>query len=752
MTLCFARRTLTTVFLSCTALTAMPFAACGDDDDETSDGTGDDTSGDTGSTVGTDDDDDASGDDDDVTGDDDDTTGNDDDDDVTGDDDDTTGEPWPAEDETTPRRGCDPLVNAVCMLPFPSNHFLRRDDATPTGYRVWIDPEIAPKNKDGSSMLGDAEYERLDGFSPVPQLITYLPDLDTSALAGSETIERSLEDDAAVVLINADTGEREPYWVETDRQIESAPESDDSVKLTFIRAVRKVPPGSRFVVGIRNVRDTTGKAIEAEPLFAALRDGSPMPEMVGSDELERRRAWFESAVFPVLETAGVNRGELVQAWDFTVMSEATLTERLLRLVDDGLGRYAAYIEGLENPAPNEAAAEPPYVIDEVLNYTLEENPRIARRLVGRFKVPFYTELDEGAQSDKPGARLVLDEAGLPVFQNFGYAPFEMQIPRRGFEQDESDEPLRLLQYGHGLLQNAGQTRLPYHEGICETHGFVMYATDWSGMTTADLSHIASEVIGDLATFGTLPDRLQQSVLNHVILDKLVMGALSRDPNVQVPRGAGSAPVYDPSAVYYYGNSNGHILGEVFLSVTDDVERAVMGVGGTPYSLMLTRSVDFNAFLTLMKLQYPRVDDRHLAIELIQLLWNRSEPAGYVDHVIANPFEGRSSKKLLIHMAIEDSQVPNLSTHNIIRSHGMPQLKPANTTTFGIAQVDGPVSDAAYVDWDCKKVPNPVGNIAGQENEAHECVRQLAAAQQQISDFLQPGGVIANTCDGKCDPE
>ena len=46
--------------------------------------------------------------------------------------------------------------------------------------------------------------------------------------------------------------------------------------------------------------------------------------------------------------------------------------------------------------------------------------------------------------------------------------------------------------------------------------------------------------------------------------------------------------------FYTGNSQGGIMGAVYLAASTDVVQGVLGVGGAPYALLLPRSTDFGA--------------------------------------------------------------------------------------------------------------------------------------------------------------
>ena len=70
--------------------------------------------------------------------------------------------------------------------------------------------------------INPIERNRNDGFSPGQAIITRVPGLDTpEAFAQTDPvpitdIERSFDEDAPIVVIDADTGERHLIWSEID--------------------------------------------------------------------------------------------------------------------------------------------------------------------------------------------------------------------------------------------------------------------------------------------------------------------------------------------------------------------------------------------------------------------------------------------------------------------------------------------------------------------------------------------------------
>ena len=71
--------------------------------------------------------------------------------------------------------------------------------------------------------IDPTDYNRADGFSPGNMIITKVPGLETPggvrrrpARCRSPTSARYDDPDQPVVVIDADTGERQPIWAEID--------------------------------------------------------------------------------------------------------------------------------------------------------------------------------------------------------------------------------------------------------------------------------------------------------------------------------------------------------------------------------------------------------------------------------------------------------------------------------------------------------------------------------------------------------
>ena len=53
--------------------------------------------------------------------------------------------------------------------------------------------------------------------------------------------------------------------------------------------------------------------------------------------------------------------------------------------------------------------------------------------------------------------------------------------------------------------------------------------------------------------------------------------------------------------------------------------------------------------------------RPLGLALIQMLWDRSDPNGYIRHVTNDPLPNTTSHQVMLHLAFGDHQVANVAT-------------------------------------------------------------------------------------------
>jgi hypothetical protein len=632
-----------------------------------------------------------------------------------------------AVDLPTDPRTCDPLGGTRCLLPFPNDYFTVRDRSAETGLRVDLAADATPANAAGVHM-DPTELNRNDGFSPGSALVALLPgiDLAASGAAPITDMRSSLDRDAPIVVIDAKTGRRHPYWAELDSR---AP--DDAHRLLFVRPARSFREGHRYIVAIRNVVDGAGQPIQPSDVFRAYRDRLD----TGIDAIEGRRAHMDD-LFHRLRRAGVGRDGLVLAWDFTVASGENLSERLLAMRDDAFGQLGR--------------AAPHFTVTGNVPST---RANLAREVSGTFEVPNYLTGSGG-----PGALLNngngRGSSPIPARNGTYTARFICTIPTSAIGADGGANPTRMMLYGHGLLGSAREA-LGASSRYARVTNTTTCATWWIGMSEEDIG-VVLQALGDMSAFRSLPDRLQQSMLNFLFLGRLLKhpGGFSSDPAFQAADGT---PLLDQRNLTFNGVSQGGILGGALTAVAQDWTRSFLGVPAMNYSTLLDRSVDFDPFSLVFDPNYPDWVDRQLAILLAQMLWDRGENDGYAQHLTDNPYRRTPIHRVMLYEAFGDHQVANVATEVMARTIGaelrVPALAPGRSPDvrpfWGIDTIRRlPDSRGSYlVVWDFGTPAPPLENVPNRAGtDPHGQGRDQLDVLTLATTFLEQGRLV-DTCGG-----
>ena len=682
--------------------------------------------------------------------------------------------------------GCDFLDPWACLLPFPNDLFTRADPTTPTGLRVDLPLHGMPKNRAGKP-VDPTDWNRNDGWSSGSPILTKVRGLtlngfERSGIVPQTDLARAYDADQPVVLIDAETGQRQGIWAEMDEH----PETPDGERTLIIRQTKNLEPNRRYIVAIRNLVDAYDKPIPALRRFQLYRDNihtlSPL--------IEGRRAHMER-IFTDLGAAGIARRDLILAWDFTTASTEDRTGRMLHIRDDAF----AQLEDFNLADLKVDGHAPQFEVTSDQRFTPEQNANVARRIEGTFVVPCYM--------DKPACppaanRFLLDADDKPVQlpQNTMETNFICNMPHTALAT-----PARASLYGHGLFGSAGEVDAGNVKTMGQEHNIAFCATDWTGMATTDVPNVAT-ILVDLSNFSTLADRVQQGILNFLYLGRLMI-----HPNGFAGHEAfrsGGAPLIDTSHLFYDGNSQGGILGTAVMGVSPDAQRGVLGVPGMNYSTLLQRSVDFEtdpdnpcpappdqliedaqepemdpeyalelfnlSYACPLYIAYPNIKDRQLIFSLMQQLWDRGEGNSYAAY-IRGGLPNTPPHEVLLHVALADHQVAQVAAEVEARTIGAAirptPFDPDRTLdvepAFGIERIRSfPYSGSAIEIWDSGPVrTNPDGSISGtglapaanlpprEGRDPHGEPRSTKSARRQKSEFLRPPGqsAVIDVCNG-----
>ena len=698
--------------------------------------------------------------------------------------------------------GCDPIDPAQCLLPYPNDWFTRDDPSSATGRRVDLNALAMPKNTAGKP-IEPSEWNRSDGFSAGAQILTVVPgmtsnaDLAPSGLPPVTDLAMNGRPNLGVILLDAQTGVQWPVWVEVDQYTQEAglvaAGTIGSVQQDLmIHPALNLADGHRYIVALRHLQLDNGHAARPSPAFAAYRDHLASPADPRTSHME--------GIFHTLAQAGWSRADVYLAWDFTTASTKNVTGRLVGIRDDAFAQLG--VTRADLGAGRVTGRSPAFSVDSVVNYTVAQNANLARQVSGHFTVPCYIAPTcsppvkcASLTSPTPIGVIVND---CPSPGQFALDPFNPDaVPQQVLGQTyqanficdvgranyASHRPLRPVEYGHGLFGSADEVNASPQQEMAGQHGMMYCATDWFGFASADIPN-AVLAISDASRFPILTDRTQQGELDFLYLARLMIHPQGFSANAAFHFPDGSSFI-DTRAAYYDGNSQGGIYGGTVCAVSIDVRHCALGVPGMDYSVLLPRSSDYVAtrplsefnpaqfdptnptgavgYSNLLDTAYPDQSQRMLILDLIQMLWDRSDPNGYATHITSG-LPNTPAHEVLLQVAWGDHQVANITAEDEARTIGASGLyQPLAGARYGPYATTSPLWQIAPISsfpFDGSAItlfdggptgvkpfgtdPPPPADVPNRSgSDPHEAPRRACLAQQQKSAFLSVGGLITD---------
>ncbi|MEY3566789.1 MAG: hypothetical protein RLZ19_803 [Actinomycetota bacterium] len=437
---------------------------------------------------------------------------------------------------------------------------------------------------------------------------------------------------------------------------------------------------------------------------------------------------FEVVVDGLVDESGAEIVVEPSTWTFTIASADSLAGRLLTM------RNVTY-ESIGEGVPN-------FSVDSVT----EGESKVVE---GTFEIPNFLDNDGG-----PGGSLLLDATGSPRV-NDDHPVYD--VAWRCVVPGATVEPVPALLYGHGLLGDRGQVDF---FGTFAAQGLIVgCAVDWLGMASQDIGNLMG-ILADMGRFNEQADRMLHGHIAFSMLGRLTNhpAGFASDPAFQ---NADGSAMLKTDATVFVGNSQGGILGGAASAVSTEWTRAVLGVPGMNYSLLLPRSTDWPQFQVIFEEAYSNIDDRLMALMLVQLLWDRGENSGYAQHLTTDTYPGIDSKTVLLIEAFGDHQVANVSTEMLARTIGArvhsPVLRDNRSLSsipfWGIEPIIDYADDSSkLVVWDYGTPPPPVGPRPpiGAEfgKDPHGAGSDEPRVLIQALNFLLEG-TLTDVCAGPC---
>lgn len=618
---------------------------------------------------------------------------------------------------------CNPLGGASCVTPWPSSVYLRADASSPTGVRLDLTAGAIPANVDGVE-LDATPLARRTGFSPAAQIFTAFPGgVDDANLVFHDAIGDSVTDASPTVIVDMETGERVAHFAEVDAN--AAEDGLFDEQALYLRPAARLAGGRRYAVGIRkSLQARGGGAVPVPPGFQAILDGATTDHA----RLEEIRPQIEEAI-AALGEAGVPREDLIVAWDFITADDAST------LADTQAARDAALA------AMGEDAVDVTYevVVDEA---PFAGDPAIARRLFIDYEVPEVAG-DDGLHRDGDGT---------PVVMGTSTATAVMMVPTCA----TADNKAGILIFGHGFFGSTEEAQGGVLRRVARDLCMVVVGGVWRGMSSDDLA-FAFGALNDSNKALAFGERIVQGIVDFIALEQLARGKLA----TEVLLDDADASIVDPARTYFYGISQGHILGTTFFAWDPHLTRGVFHVGGANWGVLFERSTNWVTFNLGLSGAYPGPLDRVVIQQMMQMGFDYTEPAHVSAALAEGPLPGTPPKQFLLQMSVGDAQVTNLSSHLQARTMGLPLLGPALYVPYGLEETEGPL-DSGFVMYTEEPTPlPPVTNLLnGEANPAHGELRKRQAVVEQIGTFLSTGEIVhtcgagtpCNCAEGACGPK
>ena len=611
--------------------------------------------------------------------------------------------------------GCDNINPLHCMLPFPSTAFLREDLNSLTGYRVNYTKTTIP----GSGTFKQVEIpglNRLDGMSPSTQILTaFNDDPVLTGVANQSTIEESLTSNHSTVLLNLETGEKIPHWVELDARTDNK-----GPTILYIRTLRGLEHNTAYGVGITGLTNESGAFLSPSTAFQALIDGNytDAPDVVlRSEEFEK--------LFVSLESFGYERQNLQAAWKFHTASTESIIGGMLHMREDALIRL-----GDEGIGCNVTSSEDNFGDD---NMTF-------RRVRGTITTPQYL-----ISPDESRSLMNRDDNGTPTFTKYSEIPFTLVIPKVLADNNMSGP---IVVFGHGFMGTGESTISGGSRAWTQAYNVSFLATDWYGWSNSDYDTVIDMLV-DPAYFEYQADRLQQAMINKITMIRTIKGVCSDIPEVY----SGETKLVDTDEVYFMGYSLGGIYGPTLIALSPDIDRGVLWVGGSGFSSMVERSTNYNQFELIFNsvLGYPERNDRAVLISVAQQLWDSTDSEIYLPFIVDGYKDILEPNNILTIHSVNDAQVPMLSSDRATRTAGIPVLSSSTRQPYAVEVVDGPINGSALVYFDGNFPAVPEGNIAppqGYHSLAHNLIASVPEVNEMVFRFLFTG-MVENTCGEIC---
>lgn len=651
---------------------------------------------------------------------------------------------------------CDPLDDTECWLPFPSFHVMKADNSTDSGWRVNLQGKLLPPLKSRVRIQPDF-LNKLDGFSTMAPMLFYIRGLKeaheagSGQLKGASHISESVTKESVTLLLDVETASLVPHTAEIDYL-------DGEHPLVMIFPGKPLNHNRHYAVAVVNAKDSKGELLPPTEGMMNLLSADSFRKGDNSSTYLDRRSRYIDIVIPALERAAnwfhysKDRSSLQLLFDFQTISEKSQ-----------LGPVRAVRDGTVKQISSKEWDWKKHVRTiRQIDYNCEAKGAIlARTVYAELDVPwFLKQQGSGARSAFLDETAVAEEQSkrLGVGKFLVHIPCSLQAAAFGRDASTGARPVRaVMEFGHGLFGNRNEASDDYLLRMAHNEGYVISAMDWRGMSSYDLLMVVKVLISSPRLFQAVRDNLIQGYAckyalqhfsRHALLSMNWLTFAQLDPKNTTVVLQKSVPTLDNKlpAQIFYGISQGGILGAGYTAlsgVTNLIDRGVLGSPGTPFALIMTRSLDFSAYDKLLLLDF--YDNRHvrMLLNLVQMAWDSVEASGVMASPVNEPYP-----RILIQAGLGDVIVSATASEALGRAFNASLPPSSPRQIFGIPtvlasglSVNDPHVTLTEVMYDREFEGLLDDNKVNERNRIHYCLRKDKAMLLQVAEFINTGRVV-----------
>jgi len=572
---------------------------------------------------------------------------------------------------------CNP-GSSRCMLPFPSLHLLSQSNETATGWRFDVrDPGVGVYLRTFKFLTFESTRD-LDGFSPMSAVVFEMPEAaEVSPYPGNYF---SPEESSETILIDTTVNKTIPHFLY----------KKDG--LVYMQPREPFGFDRRIVAGVRQLKNAAGSVISRKP----------NPALAGE------------AVVKALESFGWRSDDELQlCWEFhTASCSSTLVPGM------ELRRFA-----LEKHREGKVRNKVIKAIDERDLCSSDDENQTAYTIHGKIESPsFLPILSNTANHVRDG-------------ENYSWTEYTVRVPCSIATNASGN--VTIVQYGHGFLGDRSEVLGHYLGELSNLHRWILVAVDTQGLTRHDLLFLLQLCLNQASLAAPLTEMVWESHINRMLSEMILVKELREEvaPILDVLNGSVDVKYA------YYGNSLGAITGLSYVSMQETTKRAVLGVGGLPYNLILRFSDQFSFFKTLLRAQFFDSTSVELFALISQSFWDQigsgwlgcySQGEDFQCGGAGYDWDHYQNKNFFLQDGVVDDSVPAISGHLVANAVNASVVNPVRGIPLLRNETEARSPNSFLVEW----LP---------ERNLHRCLRLQPAAKAQIGNFITNGWITGDEC-------